>query len=1439
MDMKRALHLQEKKTDLDAAVSSLTKSLKMQRARMATTLHELGLVCMEKGDLDAAASHLTESLSLMRAVHGKGVHREVAFTLHDLGVVFRAKGDLDAAASHLTESLSMKRAVYGQGSRREVAFTLHELGVLFRAKGDLDASAIHLTESLTMMREVHGEGAHGTVAITLHELGMVYMETGDLDAAASHLTESLSMKRAVYGQGAHREVATTLHELGVVFRAKGDLDAAASHLTKSLSLMREVPEEGAHGKVAMTLQELGMVYMEKGDLDAAASHLTESLSMKRAVYGHVANREVALTLHKLGVVCKEKGDLDASASHPTEKRFGCSALQLEVRRQGLEVTRRSLVSKAIKLVSKVIKLMSNVIQLVSKVIKLVSKVIKLMSKVIKLVSKVIKLVSKAICEQNGVTYFAVDVTHMTRGTWRVLRRYRNFDQLRYEVNVRYPFPGKHWFGCTGANLEARRRGLEAFTNYVALRFTHHGVPAHLNNIMHAFLENGAVQLAAPPAAQGAYPALAAAPSAPGASAPLAPAMGQVLEVLPQNPTAPAAPAAPTAPAAPAGPVAPPAAPAAPAPPTQQQLLLSIPVPDGVKPGQLLGVRVPDGRELTVTVPPNCGQQLQVAFDPSAGSLTVVDNAAGPPATEGQGPSDDVFSIAVPMGVQPGQTLEVLVHGRRLLLTLPPGKGAESTLCCLMASICVEVSLLSGRTAKITREAQCSLEEFKQEALETLEMCAGVLLTTSGELLCQGTLEGAGLKDGDVVLLQQRQADILDSLELDCQLSHRRGASIQAPERFAILDLVAQGAYGVVCSARDEITADMVAIKKMRAFESNMGALDVETLRNARQELKELRLLRHFHHENILDLRYVFFPGSKMTFQHLYSVSELMETDLQAILKSSQSLLDQHCQFFSYQILRGLKFMHSAGVRHQDLKPRVLLVNRNCDLKISGLSLAALGLEEIGEGLPRYDEYPYVANQWYRAPEALCHCTGNVYGPAIDIWGVGVILGEMFARRPVFPGKNVQHQLTLILQGLGLRKEESSLSWIKKPEMRKFVESLTPSVNRKAFCDALGPISPSAMELLDALLQFDPQQRVSAEQALNWSYFGEFAGTDLRCPEDMASSEKTNTACDAQEQGGVKCKTPPRSSAEVEPDPVPASDAESPDEPEHTPAFDAGPPVCSHKRVLRRQTWKAKRKHHRGRDTAASVKMKDGRVVHRCGTRRCCRPPPAGARQAAPRAQSNHDVATTCVLPTSSPQVQRRERKSPDGRFMRRHARQGLARRSEDSPPGFGVRPAVGNAQAGGSRFFLSRRERNRRQHALNGNMPRSQKDVWPRLRPSNPVIVELDLETDERIYESSLEKIDVSTESTEDPVYAKPDTAELQSVSMKCAQNCNVLDRLHQLRKPPAHEAARPLIVDPSYPRMEAPEDVEIFSPTEGPDITVRGMAADPDAEERISLAGL
>lgn len=102
---------------------------------------------------------------------------------------------------------------------------------------------------------------------------------------------------------------------------------------------------------------------------------------------------------------------------------------------------------------------------------------------------------------------------------------------------------------------------------------------------------------------------------------------------------------------------------------------------------------------------------------------------------------------------------------------------------------------------------------------------------------------------------------------------------------------------------------------------------------AKRTLRELKILRLLDHENIIDLKSIVNPGSLEEFNEIYAIFELMETDLGSIIKSKQELSLDHIQFFMYQILRGMKYIHSAGILHRDLKPRNLLVNSNCDLKI--------------------------------------------------------------------------------------------------------------------------------------------------------------------------------------------------------------------------------------------------------------------------------------------------------------------------------------------------------------------------------------------------------------------------------------------------------------------------------------------------------------------------
>lgn len=116
------------------------------------------------------------------------------------------------------------------------------------------------------------------------------------------------------------------------------------------------------------------------------------------------------------------------------------------------------------------------------------------------------------------------------------------------------------------------------------------------------------------------------------------------------------------------------------------------------------------------------------------------------------------------------------------------------------------------------------------------------------------------------------------------------------------------------------------------------------------------------------------------------------------------------QYFLYQLLRGLKYIHSANVLHRDLKPSNLLLNANCDLKICDFGLARTTSETdfMTE---------YVVTRWYRAPELLLNC--SEYTAAIDVWSVGCILMEIIRREPLFPGKDYVQQLALITEVLFL------------------------------------------------------------------------------------------------------------------------------------------------------------------------------------------------------------------------------------------------------------------------------------------------------------------------------------------------------------------------------------------------------------------------------------
>jgi mitogen-activated protein kinase 1/3 len=208
----------------------------------------------------------------------------------------------------------------------------------------------------------------------------------------------------------------------------------------------------------------------------------------------------------------------------------------------------------------------------------------------------------------------------------------------------------------------------------------------------------------------------------------------------------------------------------------------------------------------------------------------------------------------------------------------------------------------------------------------------------------------------------------------------------------------------------------------------------------------------------------------------------METDLHRIIYSRQPLTLDHVQYFVYQILRGLKYIHSANVIHRDLKPSNLLVNANCDLKICDFGLAR-GLESDQPG----GLTEYVVTRWYRAPEIMLAC--HEYTKAIDVWSVGCIFAELLARQALFPGDDYIAQLRLISEKMG-RPSEADLDFVTSERAKRFMLSLP--VKKPVPMAELFPEHKNETEahsLVKRLLTFHPRTRVTVEDALEHPFLG--------------------------------------------------------------------------------------------------------------------------------------------------------------------------------------------------------------------------------------------------------------------------------------------------------------------------------------------------------------
>ncbi|KAB7504048.1 Mitogen-activated protein kinase 14B, partial [Armadillidium nasatum] len=294
-------------------------------------------------------------------------------------------------------------------------------------------------------------------------------------------------------------------------------------------------------------------------------------------------------------------------------------------------------------------------------------------------------------------------------------------------------------------------------------------------------------------------------------------------------------------------------------------------------------------------------------------------------------------------------------------------------------------------------------------------------------------------------------------------------------------------------------------------QEHMDKFALDTKTNTKVAIKKLArpFQSHIHakrtYREVIGLLDVFTPATKYSeFQDVYLVTPLMGADLNNIVKT-QKLTDDHVQFLVYQVLRGLKYIHSAGIIHRDLKPSNIAVNEDCELKILDFGLARPTESEMTG---------YVATRWYRAPEIMLNWMH--YNQTVDIWSVGCIMAELLTGRTLFPGQDHIQQVNLIIDLLGTPCKEY-LDRITSDSARNYIRSL-PTMKKKDFKQVFRGANPLAVDLLEKMLELDSEKRVTATQALAHAYLAQYAD-----PTDEPESEPYDQSFEDMEMPTEKWK----------------------------------------------------------------------------------------------------------------------------------------------------------------------------------------------------------------------------------------------------------------------------------------------------------------------------
>ncbi|XP_040912201.1 serine/threonine-protein kinase MAK-like [Toxotes jaculatrix] len=304
-------------------------------------------------------------------------------------------------------------------------------------------------------------------------------------------------------------------------------------------------------------------------------------------------------------------------------------------------------------------------------------------------------------------------------------------------------------------------------------------------------------------------------------------------------------------------------------------------------------------------------------------------------------------------------------------------------------------------------------------------------------------------------------------------------------RYTTLKQLGDGTYGSVLLGKSNETGELVAIKRMkRKFYSWDECLN----------LREVKSLKKLNHANVVKLKEVIREND-----YLYFVFEYMKENLYQLMKEREAKMfsENEIRNILFQVLSGLAFVHKHGYFHRDMKPENLLCMGPELVKIADFGLA----REIRSQPPYTD---YVSTRWYRAPEVLLK--SNSYSSPIDIWAMGCIMAELYTLRPLFPGNSEVDEIFKICQVLGTLKKSD---WPEGYNLAASMNFRFPKCVPTSLRSLIPNGSDEAIALMKDMLQWDPEKRPSAAQALRYPYFhvGQALGAPLKYSEQHKAQAK--------------------------------------------------------------------------------------------------------------------------------------------------------------------------------------------------------------------------------------------------------------------------------------------------------------------------------------------